>query len=73
MFGHALKDEENRFRGLEFQKLWIEEDKSGKNECPTWRRYADFGIDLADFSFDLSENLLVLVEDPPFGDNMHTK
>lgn len=73
VFGHALKDDENRFRGLEFQKLWIEEDADGKKECSTWRRYEDFGIDLADFSFDLSEDVLVLVEDPPFSLNMHTK
>ncbi|KIM26480.1 hypothetical protein M408DRAFT_193627 [Serendipita vermifera MAFF 305830] len=70
LFGHALKDQENRFRGLEFQKLWIEE---GQDECPPWRRYNDLGIDLADFSFDLAEDLLVLVEDPPFNLNMHTK
>lgn len=73
VFGHALKDNEGRFRGLEFQKLWIEEDADGKRECSTWRRYEDFGIDLADFSFDLSEDVLILVEDPPFSLNMHTK
>jgi hypothetical protein len=72
VFGHALKDNRNRFRGLEFQRLYLEVQDEGK-QCATWLKYSDFGINLADFSFDLSEDLLVLVEDPHDGLDMHTK
>jgi len=70
-FGHALKDSANQFRGLEFQRLYVEQGH-GK-ECSSWLRYADLGINLADFSFDLSEDLLVLVEDPHENAHMHRK
>jgi hypothetical protein len=64
VFGHALKDDLNRFRGLEFHRLYLQPEHEGE-QCSTWMRYDDFGLYLADFSFDISEDLLVLVEDPP--------
>jgi hypothetical protein len=72
VFGHALRNDLNRFRGLEFHRLYLEAEKEGK-QCSTWLRYNDFGIYLADFSFDISENLLVLVEDPHDQLDMPTK
>jgi hypothetical protein len=72
IFGHALKDNLNRFRGLEFQRLYLEAEQEGK-QCSTWLRYDDFGINLTDFSFDISEDLLVLVEDPPDQLGIHSK
>jgi len=60
LFGHGLLDEQDRCRTLEFRQLWVDEEK----ECEEWKRYNDVGINLADFSFDLAEDLLVLVEAP---------
>jgi hypothetical protein len=62
LFGHGVLDGQERIRTLEFRQLWIDEEKK---KCEEWKRYNDVGINLADFSFDLAEDLLVLVEVPP--------
>ena len=72
IFGHALKGDLDRFRGLEFQRLYLDAEHEGQ-QCSTWLKYDDFGINLADFSFDISEDLLVLVEDPHHPLDMPTK
>jgi hypothetical protein len=72
VFGHALRDDLSRFRGLEFHRLYLQAEHEGK-QCSTWLRYDDFGMYLADFSFDISEDLLVLVEDPHHQLDLATK
>jgi hypothetical protein len=61
LFGHGVLDKLERCRTLEFRRLWVDEEKK---TCEEWKKYHDVGINLADFSFDLAEDLLVLVEAP---------
>jgi hypothetical protein len=61
LYGHALTSAVSGFKGIEFNKLWVED---GKNTCDVWRRYEDVGVTMSDFCFDHVEDLMVLVEEP---------
>ncbi|KAG8824703.1 hypothetical protein FRC17_009034 [Serendipita sp. 399] len=56
----ASVSEEND--GVEVYSMWLEEDQT---ELMLWRRHPDLGLRVRDFSFEPTEDLLVLVESTP--------
>ncbi|CAG7853574.1 SubName: Full=Uncharacterized protein {ECO:0000313/EMBL:CCA70791.1} [Serendipita indica DSM 11827] len=61
LFGHGISIAHPWFRGIEINRIGLSDENQS---CPVWRRYDDVGIFLADFSFDLASDLLVLAAAP---------
>jgi hypothetical protein len=59
--GNAVSDYAERSHGIEFFRLWMDDQKG---QCPVWRRYENVGFILRDFSFNREEDLLVLSQAP---------
>lgn len=59
--GNGLSDDTGKSRGIEFFRLWMNDQKG---QCPVWRRYENVGFILRDFSFNCEEDLLVLSQAP---------
>ncbi|KAG8828145.1 hypothetical protein FRC19_009229 [Serendipita sp. 401] len=63
IFAHGLANDEDDFRGFEFNDLKIN-CKTVTRSILTWKRIEDTGIDILDYSFDVANDLVVIVEDP---------
>jgi hypothetical protein len=61
ILGNGLRDDTGEFHGIEFFRLWMDDQKG---QCPVWRRYENVGFILRDFSFDHEEDLLALSQAP---------
>jgi hypothetical protein len=59
--GNGLSDATGNSHGIEFFRLWIDDQKG---QCPVWKRYENVGFILRDFSFNHEEDLLVLSQAP---------
>ncbi|KAG8749420.1 hypothetical protein FRC14_001387 [Serendipita sp. 396] len=67
LFAHGLVSNTGNFRGIEFNDLKIDCEAEPRS-APVWKRIEDIGIDILDYSYDVANDLLVIVEN--ISDNM---
>ncbi|KAG8789645.1 hypothetical protein FRC16_001194 [Serendipita sp. 398] len=67
LFAHGLVSNTGNFRGIEFNDLKIDCEAEPRS-APVWKRVEDIGIDILDYSYDVANDLLVIVEN--ISDNM---
>ncbi|KAG8812030.1 hypothetical protein FRC18_003122 [Serendipita sp. 400] len=63
LFAHGIASDTNSLRGISFNDLKID-SKTTPESVPIWRRIEDTGIDILDYSFDVANDLVVIVERP---------
>ncbi|KAG8817116.1 hypothetical protein FRC18_000682, partial [Serendipita sp. 400] len=61
LFAHGIYNGTNNFRGIEFNDLKIDYETE-PTSVPIWKRIEDIGVDVLDYSFDVTSDLLVVVE-----------
>ncbi|KAG8749836.1 hypothetical protein FRC14_001063 [Serendipita sp. 396] len=61
LLAHKIYNDTNSFQGIEFNDLKINCEMEPCS-VPVWKRIADTGIDILDYSFDVTNDLLVIVK-----------
>ncbi|KAG8807811.1 hypothetical protein FRC17_004256, partial [Serendipita sp. 399] len=63
VFAHGLMDENESFKGIEFNELEVYTNKETRS-IPVWKTLENTGVHILDYSFDVSCDLIAIVEDP---------